>query len=101
MMDTAVEPEVISMRDCLGGERVVEVELAEGLRREPLERLTAVDGTLLILDSLPRPFARFDRPGFFLLTGILGERRVRFTMRLAHRESATQTALEVARELAT
>ncbi len=96
---TTGHPEVVLMRDCLGGDRVVEIELAEGLRREPLERLSATEGALQVFDSLPRPFARYDRPGFFLLTGILGERRVRFTMRLAHRENAKETALDVAREL--
>lgn len=93
------DPEVVLMRDCLGGERVVEIELADGLRRDALERLDG-SGTLMVLDSLPKPFARYDRPGFFLLTGIVGERRVRFTMRLAHRDRAEETALAVARELA-
>ena len=95
-------PVVAVMRDCLGGERVVEIDLSQSLTRAAVERLAAqTEGAvLLLMDDLPRPFVRMDVPGAYLLTGVLGAERVRFTMRLAVVASAEETVLAVAQQLA-
>lgn len=93
-----VETLVTLQRDCLGGERIVELELPRPVR---LADLDAVEGvrTRVVLSTLPRPFYKLDAPGRYLVTGILGDRRVRVTVRLALRDAATPTALEVAAQM--
>ncbi len=81
------------LRDCLGGDRIVEVELPRPVLLGDLDRVRGV-GRREVLSSLPRAFFRLDVPGRFLLTGIVGDPRVRFTVRLAMRERATEVALE-------
>jgi hypothetical protein len=85
-------PRVTLSKDCLGGDRVVDVELPRVVEAADLDRVDGV-GTRTVLVSLPRPFFRLDVPGRFLLTGIVGEARVRFTVRRALRESAVDVAL--------
>jgi hypothetical protein len=86
-------PRARVLRDCLGGDRVVEVELPRPVLIADLDHVRGV-GRREVLLSLPRPFFRLDVPGRFLVTGILGETRVRFTVRLAVRDRATEIALE-------
>lgn len=90
--------EVTILKDCLGGERIVEVQLPRGLRREDLERLDGVE-RCEVLSGLPRPFVRVDVPGMFLLTGILEDARVRFTVRRGVRERARELATTAAQRM--
>ncbi len=83
---------VLLQRDCLGGERVVEVELPRPVNLEDLDRVEGV-AHRVVLEDLPRPFFRLDVPGRFVLTGIISGREVRFTVRLAVRERAEELAL--------
>lgn len=88
---------VLLQRDCLGGERLVDIELPRAVRREDLLRLEGQKITLL--DHLPRPLFRVDVSGKYLVSGVLGERRVRFTVRLAVRDRAEELALDGARRM--
>ncbi|MEC7524155.1 MAG: hypothetical protein VYE22_30015 [Myxococcota bacterium] len=90
---------VLVQRDCLGGERIVEIELPRPVRLEDLDRIEGVE-TRTVLAHLPRPFFRLDVPGRFLLTGIVSDPRVRFTVRMAVRDRALELALEAAERLA-
>ena len=87
--------EVVLTRDCLGGDRIVELQLPRGVALADLDRVEGVTSRT-VLAELPRPFFRLDVPGAFLLTGIVGEPRVRFTVRLAARERAVELARETA-----
>ncbi len=89
---------VLVQKDCLGGERVVELELDRALLLTDLDRLEGVE-TRVVLDHLPRPFFKLDVPTRYLVTGIVGDRRLRVTVRLALREAAVPTALAVAASL--
>lgn len=89
---------VLLQRDCLGGERVVEIELPRPVALGDLDRLENVTRRE-VLDHLPRPFFRIDVAGQFLLTGILFSPHVRFTVRLARRESAREVAIAAAKRL--
>lgn len=92
------EPRVTLSKDCLGGERIVDVELPAPVAAAQLERVEGVTART-VLDGLPRPFFRLDVAGRFLLTGILGEPRVRFTVRRALREDAIDVALAASRRM--
>ena len=87
--------EVLVQRDCLGGERVVEIRLPTPVDLEALDRVEGVTKRE-ILSNLPRPFFRLDVKGRFLLSGIIGDPKVRFTVRLALRDTAVEVALETA-----
>lgn len=86
------------LRDCLGGDAIVEVTLPRGLQASDIERVEGA-ATRVVLADLPRPFFRIDVPGRYLITGILSEARVRFTVRRALSDRASQVALEAAREM--
>jgi hypothetical protein len=89
---------ILVLRDCFGGDRVVEVELPEPLAEEDLARLPGA-GKPTVLRSAPRPFFRLEVPGAFLLSGVFGDRRVRFTVRLARRDDALQLVADAAARL--
>lgn len=89
---------VLLQRDCLGGERVVEIELPRPVRLEDLDRVEGVDSRT-VLTHLPRPFFRLDVPGRFLLTGIVEDPKVRFTVRMAVRDEALALALAAAERM--
>jgi len=84
--------QVLIQRDCLGGDRLIEVQLPRAVALLDLDRVEGCTQRT-VLSSLPRPFFRLDVPGSFSLSGIIGERRLRFTVRLAVRERATELAL--------
>jgi hypothetical protein len=90
--------EVVVQRDCLGGERVVELILPRAPVEDDLGALVGAS-SVQILRTAPRPFFRVDVPGKYLVTGILRDRRVRFTVRLAQREHALELALAGGRSL--
>lgn len=87
-------PTVLVKRDCFGGERIVEVRLPAPVSRAAIDRW---EGDKTVLWQLPRPFFRIDVPGLYLVTGIVGEPVVRFTVRLRVRDQAVEHALEGAR----
>lgn len=89
---------VLVQRDCLGGERVVELLLPRPVTMEDLERVEGV-ARREVLTQLPRPFFRLDVPGRFLLTGIVGDALLRFTVRLAARETALELASRTAQRM--
>lgn len=93
----ADEPQVLVKRDCFGGERIVEVRLGGPVHADVLDRL---GGQKTVLAQLARPFYRVDVPGKYLVSGILGDSVVRFTVRLAVRDQAVELALDGARTLA-
>jgi hypothetical protein len=86
------------LRDCLGGDSIVEVTLPRTLQASDIERVEGAV-TRVVLADLPRPFFRVDVPGRYLITGILSEARVRFTVRRALRDCAERVALDGARQL--
>ena len=90
-------PEVLVKRDCFGGERIIELRLAAPITEEGLDRL---GGQKTVLRQLPRPLYRVDVPGHYLVSGILGDDVVRFTVRLVARDHAMEFALAGARKLA-
>lgn len=87
--------ELLLTRDCLGGERIVEVRLPRGVEVSDLDRIEGVNSRV-VLSHLPRPFFRIDVPGRFLVTGIVTDPRVRFTVRMAVRAQAVELALAAA-----
>lgn len=93
------EIEVLVQRDCLGGERVIEVRLPTPVSEAALASIEG-GGDPVILRSAPRPFFRVDVPGAFLVSGIVGDTRVRYTVRLARRVEAREIAVGSARRLA-
>jgi hypothetical protein len=95
---TMSEVRVEVQRDCLGGERIVELVLPAPVTEAGLD---AIEGaaTRQILRSLPRPFYRVDVPGSFLVSGILGDPRVRFTVRFAVRDRALEVCLQAAHRI--
>lgn len=90
--------ELRAVADCFGDHRVVEVSLPRGVRAEDLERVTCA-GTRTVLKGLPRPLFRLDCGGAFLLTGIVGDARVRFTLRRAAVSRAEQVVARAVAEL--
>lgn len=92
------EVRVLVLRDCLGGERVVELMLPRAVELGDLDRVEGVTSRVLLAD-LPRPFFKLDAPGRYLVSGILGDARVRVTVRLALRDGAVPTALAVAQAM--
>ncbi len=84
--------------DCFGDHRIVEVNLPHPPEIADLKRLTDV-GRQTILSDLPRPFFRIDCPGRFLLTGIIGDPKVRFTLRQAALTKAPKIVSQAVREL--
>ena len=89
---------VLLQRDCLGGERIVDIELPRPVERADLDRLVGATRTT-VLDRLPRPLFRVEVPGRYLVSGVIGDARVRFTVRLAVRDLAEQLACEGARSM--
>ncbi len=89
---------VLVQRDCLGGDRIVELKLPRAVALPDLDRVDGVV-TRVVLSELPRPFFKLDVPGRFLLTGIIGDPRIRVTVRLSVRDRAVPTAIDVARSL--
>lgn len=71
---------------------MIEVLLPRPVQLDDLDRVLGVTQRT-VLSSLPRPFFRLDVPGSYVLTGILTDRRVRFTVRLAVRDNALELAL--------
>lgn len=90
--------ELLVQRDCLGGERVIEVRLPEPVQELWLSQIEG-GATPVILRSAPRPFFRVDVPGSYLLSGVVGDRRVRYTVRVARRNEARALATAGARNL--
>lgn len=97
-MSAAEDLEIVIQRDCLGGERVVELLLPRAPVEEDLGALVGAS-SVQILRTAPRRFFRVDVPGKYLVTGILSDRRVRFTVRLAQREHALELAMDGGRRL--
>lgn len=95
--DEPSAPQVVVKRDCFGGERIVEIRMPAAVTLEALDRIA---GARTVLSQLPRPFFRIDVPGHYLVSGILGDTLVRFTVRLAIRDDAVEHALAGARRLA-
>jgi len=85
------------LHDCLGG-TIVEVALPRSVTIADLDRVEGVV-TREILTELPRPFYRLDVPGRFLATGIVGEAKIRFTVRRALSARASEIALDAARTI--
>lgn len=85
--------EVVVLRDCLGGQRIVELMLPRGPGEADIEAM-ANGGEIQVLRTAARPYYRVDVPGFYLITGILDDPRVRFTVRLSQRERAVELALD-------
>ena len=92
------ELRLIVQRDCIGGERIIDIEFPRGIERENLDRVEGV-GTRVVLEDLPQPLFRLDVPGRFLISGVLSARRVRFTVRMALRDAAAEVALAEARNM--
>lgn len=90
--------DIVMMIDCFGDHRIVEVTLPDPVPLEALQRLTGV-GQQTVLRNLPKPFFRIDCPGRFLLTGIVGTSKVRFTLRQAALENAREIVLSAVYEL--
>jgi hypothetical protein len=95
---SSYEVEVLVTRDCLGGDRIVELRLQRPVQESDLDRVNGVTERV-VLHQLPRPFFRLDVPGKFLLTGIVGDPRLRFTVRLAVRDDAVGMVTDVARRM--
>ena len=91
---------VLLQRDCLGGERIVDIELPRPVQVADLDRIEGYT-TRTVLEKLPRPLFRVEVPGRFLVSGVIGDARVRFTVRLVVREQAQQLALEAAEKMLT
>lgn len=85
-------------KDCLGGERIVDIILPRGVRTEDLDRIRGA-ARKLVLEHLPRPLFRIEVPGRYLVSGAVGDARVRFTVRLALRDEATDAAQTEARHM--
>ena len=90
--------DLVMVVDCFGDHRIVEVNLPQSMALVNLKRLTNVERQT-ILHDLPRPFFRIDCPGRFLLTGIIGDPKVRFTLRQATLAKAREMVTQAIREL--
>lgn len=97
-MSESGDLELLLLRDCLGGERVAELQMPRAVELADLDRVAGVV-TRVVLHSLPRPFFKLDVPGHYLITGVVGDRRLRVTVRLALRNSAAEAAVAVARAM--
>lgn len=89
---------VVLRKDCLGGDKIVDIELPRAVDAADLDRLTDVRSRQ-VFTSFPKPFFRVDVERRFLLTGVLGEALVRFTVRHSLAEAADQVALAGAHAL--
>jgi hypothetical protein len=93
------ELQIVVQRDCLGGERIVEVLLPRPVDEAGYRRLGQL-GAAVLFSALPRPFFRVEVAGAYQASGVLGERRVRFTVRVTARERASAIVQEACRRLA-
>jgi len=84
--------------DCFGDRAIVEVTLPEAIALTHLEQLSGISQQTILRD-LPRPFFRIDCAGRFLLTGIVGDPKVRFTLRKAVIPQACDIVSHAVREL--
>lgn len=84
--------------DCFGEHRIVEVFLPRSIAISDLEKLPNVSSKT-ILQDLPRPFFRVDCPGKFLLTGIIGDGKLRFTLRRAVASTSRDIILQALSQL--
>lgn len=91
--------EIVIVSDCFGDRRIVEVFLPENITGINLDRLSGVQQKT-ILHDLPRPFFRIDCPGKFLLTGIIGDRKLRFTLRQNVVKQSREIVIQALSELA-
>lgn len=89
---------VLLRKDCLGGEKIVDIELPRPVAAADLDRLRDVRSRQ-VFESFPKPFFRVDVEKRFLLTGVLGEAQVRFTVRVNIAQAADEVALAGAHEL--
>ena len=92
--------EVLMVTDCFGDKRIVEVFLPQTILLSHLDKLSGVK-TKTILQDLPRPFFRIDCPGRYLLTGIIGDRKLRFTLRRVVVDKSRIIVLQAISELCT
>ncbi|MEM6254790.1 MAG: hypothetical protein AAF821_17885 [Cyanobacteria bacterium P01_D01_bin.156] len=84
--------------DCFGDHRIVEVVLPRPIALKNLQNLSHVS-QCTILKDLPRPFFRIDCSQRFLLTGIVHDARVRFTLRETAVSQARLIVLHAVAEL--
>lgn len=84
--------------DCFGDHRIVEVTLPQPIALTNLQYLSHVS-QCTILKDLPRPFFRIDCNQRFLLTGIVNDPRLRFTLREAAVPQAQTIVLQAVAEL--
>lgn len=98
---SGAQPRVTLRKDCLGGEKIVDVDFGEPLAMAHLDEVSSAysDVQRTILVDLPRPFFRVDVHGRFLLTGILGDASARFTVRRHLDEDASEVAIAAARTM--
>lgn len=89
---------VVLRKDCLGGEKVVDIELPRPVAAEDLDRFSGVR-IKQIFSSFPKPFFRLDVTHRFLVTGVIGESIVRFTVRQSVADAADEVARAGAAEL--
>jgi hypothetical protein len=89
---------VVLTKDCHGGEKIVDIELPRPVAAADLDRF-ARTRIKQVFTTFPKPFFRLDIEGRFLLTGVLGEQVVRFTVRYSVASRADEVAIEGAREL--
>lgn len=94
-------PRVTLRKDCLGGEKIVDVDFGQPLGMAHLDEVSSAfaDVQRTILADLPRPFFRLDVHGRFVLTGIIGDASARFTVRRHLDEDANDVALGAARTM--
>ena len=97
----AAFPCVTLRKDCLGGEKIVDVEFGRPLAMAHLDAVASMFASVerTVLADLPRPFFRVDVIGRFLLTGIVGDTSARFTVRRSLDEDASEVALATARSM--
>lgn len=93
-----LELRVVLRKDCAGGEKIVDMELPRGVTEADLDRLRGVRSRQ-VLTSFPVPLFRVDCEGRFLLSGVLNDKRVRFTVRRNAAERSDVIAIAGAREL--
>ena len=90
--------DISMVTDCFGDKRIIEVVLSQGVLIPDLDKLSNV-GNKTILEDLPRPFFRIDCPGKYLLTGIIGDRKLRFTLRRVVADKSREIVLQAISEL--
>ncbi len=90
--------EILMVTDCFGDKRIVEVFLPQAILISNLDKLSGVESKT-ILQDLPRPFFRIDCPGRYLLTGIISDRKLRFTLRRAVADKSRIIVLQAVSEL--